>query len=1166
VTSYTFAAWQRTGAAASLAEPDDLVRTAPVRGALNATATVAGGAAQQVPLHVYGPGDVLAFDPRQIVRVFPLPGTPDAETTKFPLVEFARNDLPWLFTPLAPGPTGALRPWLALVCVPAALRPRGEPGRPLPVLRVPASELPDPAFLHLWAHVQMITGDEADPRRSISRLLAPRRLRPHTDYVACLVPAFDAGRRAGLADEGGDLGPSWSRGADAVLPVYFSWAFSTGEGGDFETLTDRLRARPLPASMGRRPLDVRKPGLFDGPGERTQQMESALRRDDAPPREPWPVDAASARWRDRLATLLDFPGADDGDEDPDVLPPCYGGFHALRRRVEPAAAQWLTALNLDPRWRVAAGLGTRAVQREQEALMASAWTQLADVQAANRFLDLARLARLVGIRLHERHVRPLTADEVLQLAAPLRSRALFGSVTLGSRIQDSALPTAMATTAFRRATRPFGPLSRRVAATTGARGRPDGPPFATVITAVAASALGLAVARRDPDGAVALGVRPELVVAAQRLPAVQQALATSSGSAPAWTDLVTEAIRRAADREVSTAQLTAAPAIPAPILDATFGVHAVPEVLVPARFFTATWLTPQGALLFPSGRAASAGMTALTQDPPTDRAFTGQWSGPWDNRGGAGGSWRGECAGGWTNGAAAGGTWRGVFTGGWEPAGAAGPAGNWRAVFTGTWQSATDRGTWRGVCTGTYDAYELTSDGTFTGTWQSPTARGSWHGSCPGTWDWDASGAAGIWRADCAGRWHLSGGSAPDGEVWAEDRLAGILAAWRPDNGIAVDQIFDRDHLSTHAGGLPAPAVLDLTPTDVRQMVGSAHDRPFLPADAPDVPAREAFPAAEAQHVVVGLTEPAGAVAAVVASRLDRPAGTGDDPLQWAPYFDAPMWRPLAAQSTEWLLAGLEHLPADTATLAVTNSGFVEAYLVGVNHEFARELRWREYPTDQRGTYFATFWGAGADIAPIDRWRLDLPLGSHPPEPPAPPVPERVVLVLRSALLRRYPGATIYAAPLLDTEPDDAHARPPAFRGGLDPDTAFLGFDLTQDDLLASPWCFVIAEQPSEPRFGLDDPPAHAVFGRPYQAPPEVEPPTDADDWDNLDWSHLFDRPEQFEAATYAPGATRPNVALAGLVWGSDAAGTARQCFQQPVRVVLPAARLLVPPSTGPAR
>ena len=51
-----------------------------------------------------------------------------------------------------------------------------------------------------------------------------------------------------------------------------------------------------------------------------------------------------------------------------------------------------------------------------------------------------------------------------------------------------------------------------------------------------------------------------------------------------------------------------------------------------------------------------------------------------------------------------------------------------------------------------------------------------------------------------------------------------------------------------------------------------------------------------------------------------------------------------------------------------TNWAVVEAVLVGMNHEMARKLLWNGYPTDQRGTYFRTFWdarGTAGDIAHI---------------------------------------------------------------------------------------------------------------------------------------------------------------------------------------------------------
>jgi hypothetical protein len=396
------------------------------------------------------------------------------------------------------------------------------------------------------------------------------------------------------------------------------------------------------------------------------------------------------------------------------------------------------------------------------------------------------------------------------------------------------------------------------------------------------------------------------------------------------------------------------------------------------------------------------------------------------------------------------------------------------------------------------------------------------------------------------------------------------LGGWQSGGGMPLEKVFGPGRLPDLAGRLPAPSVLGITPEDAHDMATQAHAEALRPSDVPPAPSREIFPAPQAHSVVTDLIHPQKTVAAVVGSRIERPdAGTNSAPIQWAPTFGAPMWEALSAQSTEWMLAGLDKVPADTAALAVTNPLFVAAYMVGLNHEFARELRWREYPTDQRGTYFASFWGAAPDMPPLAQWHTGSPLGTHLTAPP-----DRVVLLLRSALLRRYPGAIIYAAPLLtpspnapgqEPEPDDSRARQPIFRGGLDPETAFLGFDLTLPEILATPWCFVIAEQPTEPRFGLDGPPPGAlavptppdVWGRPYVPPAETVPPTDEDDWNNLDWSHLFDSPEQFEAALYAPGTRRTSIALNGLAWGDSAAGIARQCFQQPVRVVMPAERLL---------
>ncbi len=106
--------------------------------------------------------------------------------------------------------------------------------------------------------------------------------------------------------------------------------------------------------------------------------------------------------------------------------------------------------------------------------------------------------------------------------------------------------------------------------------------------------------------------------------------------------------------------------------------------------------------------------------------------------------------------------------------------------------------------------------------------------------------------------------------------------------------------------------------------------------------------------------------------------------------------------SQDFLFPGLEHVPPNTVTLLETNPKFVESFLVGLNAEMSRELLWRNYPTDQRGTYFRQFWDTSAgseqpDIDTITKWgdrklgenaRAGEQAGAAPSRRAAAPVPE----------------------------------------------------------------------------------------------------------------------------------------------------------------------------------
>ena len=125
-----------------------------------------------------------------------------------------------------------------------------------------------------------------------------------------------------------------------------------------------------------------------------------------------------------------------------------------------------------------------------------------------------------------------------------------------------------------------------------------------------------------------------------------------------------------------------------------------------------------------------------------------------------------------------------------------------------------------------------------------------------------------------------------------------------------------------------------------------------------------------------------------------------------APTFPQPMYEALRDLSPDYLFPGLEHVPPDTVQLLQTNNRFIESFMVGLNSEMARELLWRGYPTDQRGTYFRQFWDATSAV-PTTRPTFrrftngaTRALGTNARERGQ----DQLVLLIRGELLRRYPG------------------------------------------------------------------------------------------------------------------------------------------------------------------
>jgi hypothetical protein len=483
-----FLPWVRRGGATALQQPDTNGSGQP--GVASATVILEVNSTERVRLDVslMGPSHVTAVHTTQVIRTDPTAGSVAFEPNYFPLVEFDEPSLPWLFTPARATTQGRLRPWLCLAVVRKQAAVRLDPPEhgAVPVLRitapaVPATELPDLADGWAWAHGQATaesdTGDTSlrdmlgsRPERSLSRLLCGRLLEPDTQYLACVVPTFELGRKAGLglditaADEAA-LEPAWSTAAEVELPVFYHWEFMTGPGGDFQSLALLLRSRPLPTAVGRRLIDVSRSGVAVAvPPETRLSMGGALRAVHAAATT-WPDESVHSAFRSELARLLNL----TVDAEPLLAPPRYGSVQGSRGDLDPAdQLRWYEQVNLEPAARVAAQFGTRVVQEQQEALVASAWEQAADLRAVNRALRHAQLGCLVATSLHGRHLATMTVDLGLQVLAPAQARmtrapaAHTPGTGLVALLADAHLTPGAFGTPLRRIARPQGAVNRRL--------------------------------------------------------------------------------------------------------------------------------------------------------------------------------------------------------------------------------------------------------------------------------------------------------------------------------------------------------------------------------------------------------------------------------------------------------------------------------------------------------------------------------------------------------------------------------------------------------------------------------------------------------------------------------------------------------------------------------
>jgi hypothetical protein len=315
-------------------------------------------------------------------------------------------------------------------------------------------------------------------------------------------------------------------------------------------------------------------------------------------------------------------------------------------------------------------------------------------------------------------------------------------------------------------------------------------------------------------------------------------------------------------------------------------------------------------------------------------------------------------------------------------------------------------------------------------------------------------------------------------------------------------------------------------------------------------------------------------------------------PLMAYPRFPLPMYTYLKDISADYIVPNIADIKANTVTLMKPNKKFIEAFLAGMNHEFSRELLWREFPTDMRGSYFRHFWeydnAPGTDLRPgetvedytnrllaYQNLKADIEelhnwggkrLGQNHNGGP------NLVLLIKGDLFKKYPNTLVYAQKAKYATEDnlaqrqlnlaqrqlddytDSNVEWPILRGQLEPDVYFFGFDLNEEQAAGNRsdnpgYFFVLRERPGQISFGLDDLDADKTLS------PQPE------NWDEVTWQHITNDPQS--APPYLKiSDTNLNLSSTGsgprsAQWGAGAADMAYILYQSPVLFARHAATML---------
>lgn len=1157
IAKYTFLPWLRQGLANKISDTSGNRATFELDVTLTGQKIDGSGSITESiskTIQLYGPGDIIGIDPRAIVKVEPRNWITNFEPNYMPYIEFYDEDFPWRYSPLQN--TEKLKPWLALVVLKESEFTDGKniKDRPLPyILLNDTAILPNLDQAHAWAHVHVnediiASGNETtvvsndatnlnheienvinrNPDLAYSRIICARRLKENEAYHAFLVPVFKAGYLAALGQQvEPNSNNAWDEDTalgDFQLPYYHRWYFRTGTVGDFEYLVRLLEPKPADKRIGYRDVDMQNPGgnLSGMNNDDDSYLQGYLKLGGALKVPDASFDTEELNnlnnyrnWSDQpdypkifqieIAKLINLQNDYETEEtiiahdkisneniyenpDPVIVPPLYGRWHSKTERLLfekdtdgnplndeiPNNRNWVHDINLDPQWRMPAGIGTNVIQDNQENYMQASWQQIGEVLEANKRIKLAQLANETSAILHFGHLnllRELSNQRYLMVTTPFTKRVINQGVIINAYdgdgnalnaednklkeiqsskktayafIKESTLSVATISVNFKKMIRPRGNV----------------------------------ICRLQLDNKIEFNKSLNALISKDNIDRNEVKILKET-YLNNKTKHIDKLVSRLNDRTI----------VVAPTLAIPKGINSIDKIIQQSK---------------PTGLPAPI-LQALEKYPLLK----------------------------------------------WLPLIMMLVILGLVIVFPGTL------------------AYVLAIPG-LGGLYYLHQKLDLWTSQIENSNAMIGSGQT----QEAIDKMPFS----PDFRITSSDEnfipklnKNGVDSEEAKRFKIALKEYNKVMELREKIKAQEKPS-LELDLSKINETVFTkSNPRVTIP-----------------KWVRAGLSMPDWIVNGMYHPIKDIEVEQYDplETIMAYPRIDLPMYKPLADKSAELFLPNINYVEQNSITILEANQKFIESYMVGLNHEFSRELLWREYPTDQRGTYFRQFWDVTGyldtkptdesgvigrfkerllipgnkdsqptfelqemynrllnpdvvkteellneakaliveeelrDIKPIHVWQRRSDLGDHDNRGKPGEKKNEVVLVIRGELLKKYPTAVIYAHKAeweykevngdkvidlskprkfatidedLNSESLTATIKLPLYEAKVEPDIYFFGFDITVcqarggsgERKEGSPefiscgegeqikwndagWFFVIKERPGEPRFGFD--------------------------------------------------------------------------------------------------